>query len=111
MRVVYRSRRARRGAATVYEQAAVEFCCPEMSQRWGVLIGFGAQGCPASTDRNINLYRDQSQASGRSVLELIPVAFCSFCGEPVKTRRVPHARISETPGRDAAPCGRRKSPP
>ncbi len=83
MRVFYRSESARRGL-TVYRQGKVKFCCAEMCQRWGVLVGFGTRGA-ASTDRAVNLYLDRPQAHGGAVLEMVPVNYCPFCGEAVET--------------------------
>jgi hypothetical protein len=83
MRVYYR---AVHGPA-VFRQGPVEFCCAAMCHWWGVLIGFGVGDRP-STHRGVNLYHRRSQANGKSVLEVVPVEHCPWCGEPVETCRV-----------------------
>jgi hypothetical protein len=88
MRVMYRSAQASRSSPAVYRQGPVKFCCAAMCRAWGVLIGFGVKDYPASTSREVNLYAERWQAGGKPVLELIPVGYCPFCGEPVETCRV-----------------------
>lgn len=87
MRVVYRAR-APRGAATVYESKDVRFCCERMRRWWGVLIGFGVRGCPASTSREVNLFHSRSQVGSAAALEVVAIDHCPFCGESVETCRV-----------------------
>jgi hypothetical protein len=88
MRVFYRAIRSRRtGLPATYQQGPVKFCCVEMCRRWGTVIGLGARGA-SSTDRAVNLYLDRPQANGRTVLELVPVEHCPWCGEPVETVRI-----------------------
>jgi hypothetical protein len=89
MRVFYRSRRPKCPAGpTVYEVAgAVRWCCADLCKWWDRLIGFGVPGVPASTDRAVNLAVPVPQTHGGTVLELVPVAFCPFCGEPVEAVR------------------------
>lgn len=84
MRVFYRPLRR---SLTVYQQTSVSFCCEEMARRWGKLLGFGARDTAASTSREVNLFIDRAQANGRTILELVPIQFCPFCGEPVETVR------------------------
>jgi hypothetical protein len=59
-----------------------------MCRWWGLLIGFGARGRATSTDRDVNLFLDRPQVNGRSVVELVAIGFCRFCGQPVETCRV-----------------------
>jgi hypothetical protein len=59
-----------------------------MCRWWGVLIGFGVRDCPASTDRDVNLFVDRPQANGKSVVETVPVAHCPWCGQAVENCRV-----------------------
>jgi hypothetical protein len=89
MLVIYRSVTPRRhGAPVVYEQAApVKWCCVEMCRWWGVLIGFGVRDHAASTNQTVNLYCDRPQANGTTILEVVPVACCPWCGEAVETCR------------------------
>jgi hypothetical protein len=84
MRVVYRSLRR---SIPVYEQTDVTFCCVGMARQWGNLLGFGVRGFPASTSRNVNLFVDRPQVNGRSILELVPIQHCLFCGEAIETVR------------------------
>jgi hypothetical protein len=84
MRVFYRCVRR---ALTVYQQTRVAFCCAEMKRQWNRLLGFGARDVSASTSREVNLFVDRAQANGRTVLELIPVQHCPFCGESIETVR------------------------
>jgi hypothetical protein len=55
---------------------------------WGALVGFGARGCAASTNRAVNLYTDRPQAEDGFVLELTPIEHRPWCGEAVETCRV-----------------------
>jgi hypothetical protein len=88
LRVFYRvPRRALRTALTVYEQAAVEFCCAEMGRQWDRLIGFGVKGYPRSTSRDVNLFTVRPQAHGSFVLEVTAVVFCPWCGVAVEMIR------------------------
>jgi type IV pilus biogenesis protein CpaD/CtpE len=84
MRVFYRSVRR---AVVVYQQTRAVFCCAEMKRHWDQLIGFGARGVNACTSREVNLFLDRPQAHGRSVLELVPIQCCPFCGEVIETVR------------------------
>jgi hypothetical protein len=85
MRVFYRCLRR---VLPVYEQIDVAFCCSGMALQWGRLVGFGARGVTACTSRDVNLFVDRPQANGRSILELVPIQYCPFCGEPIETGRV-----------------------
>jgi hypothetical protein len=85
MRVFYRCVRC---ALSVYQQSRVVFCCETMREKWGKLIGFGARDVAACTSRGVNLFIDREQASGRSILELVPIQHCPFCGEAIETCRV-----------------------
>ena len=51
-----------------------------MCRWWNVLIGFGAGNGGASTSHAVNLLTTRPQVSGQSVLELVPVGYCPFCG-------------------------------
>ena len=82
MRVFYR---ALRRSIVVYQQTRAVFCCGEMARRWGKLLGFGARGAPACTSREVNLFVDRAQTNSRTVLELVPVQHCPFCGEAIET--------------------------
>lgn len=82
MRVFYRSLRR---SLTVYQQTSVSFCCAGMARQWGKLLGFGARGVSACTSRDANLFVDRPQANRRSVLELLPIQHCPFCGEAIET--------------------------
>jgi hypothetical protein len=84
MRVVYRSLRC---SLPVYEQTDVTFCCAGMARQWGKLFGFGVKDAPASTSREVNLFIDQPQVNDRSILELVPIQHCPFCGEGIETER------------------------
>jgi hypothetical protein len=88
MRVCYRSRPAK-AAGVVYQAVGrVQYCCERMRQQWGRLIGFGVLGHRASTSREVNLASAVPQANGRTVLEVVPIECCPFCGETVETCRV-----------------------
>jgi hypothetical protein len=88
MQVFYRAECRSPRLPTVYRKTAVKWCCAEMCRWWNVLVGFGVRDCPASTSREVNLFRDRPQASGKTVLETVPLAFCPFCGEPVEACRM-----------------------
>jgi len=52
MRVSYRSYRG-----CIYEQVGmVHFCCREMQDEWGVLVGFGIKEHLRSTSRAVNIF-------------------------------------------------------
>jgi hypothetical protein len=84
MRVFYRC--ARR-PVTVYQQTRVVFCCDDMERRWGQLLGFGARDVPVCTSRAVSLFLDRPQTNGRTVLELVPIRHCPFCGEVIEAVR------------------------
>jgi len=84
MRVFYR---ALRRSVLVYRQTKVSFCCTEMTRQWGKLLGFGARDIPACTSREVNLFIDRHQANGRTILQLVPIRHCPFCGEFVEMIR------------------------
>jgi hypothetical protein len=84
MRVFYRSLRR---SLPVFEQTDVAFCCAGMARQWGKLFGFGVKDATASTSRNVNLFVDRPQANGRSILEVVPIQHCPFCGETIETVR------------------------
>lgn len=91
MRVFYRSRPGHpvRGPEVVYEQVGEPvFCCGEMRQHWGVMVGFGVRTAPRSTSKEINLWTRLPQASGFCAWGLVEVRFCPFCGEEVEVCRV-----------------------
>jgi hypothetical protein len=59
MRVFYRSVPTRQPSHdhAAYEQTGpVTFCCREMCQEWGVLVGFGVKGLPRTISREVNLF-------------------------------------------------------
>jgi hypothetical protein len=85
MRVFYR---ALRRSIVVYQQTSVTFCCAEMERRWGKLLGFGARDVSACTSREVNLFADRQQANGQTILEMVPIRYCPFCGEEIETVRV-----------------------
>lgn len=84
MRVFYR---ALRRSVLVYQQTRVSFCCAEMEHQWGRLLGFGARGIAACTSRDVSLFIDRQQANGRTILEVVPIQHCPFCGEAIVTVR------------------------
>jgi len=84
MRVFYRSLRR---SVIVYQQTRVAFCCAEMERQWGRLFSFGARDIVACTSRDVNLFVDRPQANGRTILELVPIQHCPFCGEAIETVR------------------------
>jgi hypothetical protein len=92
MRVSYRARQAKcqsTPSGVVYETARpIQWCCARMCQWWDTLIGFGVPGHPRSTSREVNLAATVPQANGGSVLEVVSIAFCPFCGESVEACRV-----------------------
>ena len=88
MRVFYRVPKcACRSVVTVYEVTRVVFCCEEMKQQWGRLIGFGVKDCLRSTSRDVSLFTAIPQVNGNFLLEVTPVACCPWCGEAVETCR------------------------
>jgi hypothetical protein len=87
MRLFYSSRPGRDGEP-VFTQGAVRFCCAEMCRWWNVLLGFGVRGYPVSTSNEVNLFLPRPQASGKTVLELVAVRYCPWCGEAVEVCRV-----------------------
>ena len=58
-----------------------------MREKWGRLFGFGARDVDTCTSREVNLFIDRAQANGRTVLELLPIQCCPFCGEAIETIR------------------------
>jgi len=84
MKVFYRVPRRRRNGPTVYEAVRVEFCCDEMERHWGRIVGFGGKGFRASTSRDLCLYLDRRQAVDGFIVEMVPVAFCPWCGTAVE---------------------------
>jgi hypothetical protein len=84
MRVFYRCRKSKK-SIIVYEQGPVDFCCASMWRWWDVMIGFGVRACTASTSRGVSLFYDRPQASGKSLIEIVEVHFCPFCGEAIET--------------------------
>jgi hypothetical protein len=88
MRVMYRAESRSPRLPVVYRATGIKWCCEDMARQWASLIGFGVRDCPASTDREVNLYRDRPQANGKTVVETVEIAFCPFCGQPVEACRV-----------------------
>jgi len=84
MKVFYRSLRR---TLVVYQQTRAVFCCAEMARRWGKLLGFGARGIAACTSREMSLFLDRAQANGRTILEVVPIRCCPFCGEEIEIVR------------------------
>jgi len=87
MRVMYSGVSSQIGE-TLYRQGAIKFCCVGMCRAWNVLIGFGAGNGGATTSREVNFLVSRPQASDTPILEMVPVDFCPWCGEPVETCRV-----------------------
>jgi hypothetical protein len=58
-----------------------------MARYWDRLFGFGARGGIACTSRDANLFIDRIQANERTILELVPIQHCPFCGEGIETVR------------------------
>ena len=86
MRVFYRSCR---GRVTTYEQAdPVWFCCQEMRDEWGVLIGFGLKGHPRTTSREVNIFTLHPQVCGAAFPGITEIRYCPWCGEEVEVVRV-----------------------
>jgi hypothetical protein len=75
------------GGTRVYRPSQAKFCRVEVNRSWGQLIGFGVRDCPASTTRDVNLFLTKPQTNGASVLEVVPVQCCAWCGEMVETCR------------------------
>jgi hypothetical protein len=88
VRVLYRSRRPAGREVTYEVTEPVECCCGQMQRRWGRLIGFGAPECRQTTSREVNLALAVPQVNGGTVLELVPVDFCPWCGEAIEACRV-----------------------
>ena len=84
MKVFYRSIRR---TFVVYQQTRAVFCCAEMERQWGKLLAFGAKGVDACTSREVSLFIDRQQANGRTILEIVPIQHCPFCGEAIETVR------------------------
>jgi hypothetical protein len=89
--MLYRSRAGRGpcGPEVVYEQVGSPiFCCPEMRQHWGIMVGFGVRNALRSTSCEINLWTKLPQASGFCAWGLVEIHHCPFCGEAVEVCRV-----------------------
>jgi len=52
-----------------------------MRRWWGRLVSFGVRGHPASTSKDVSLFLERPQANGKTILEVIPIDYCPFCGE------------------------------
>jgi hypothetical protein len=71
--------------ASVYELTeAVRFCCAEMRREWGVLIGFGVNGRPRTTSREVNLLGLRQCPVGTIIPALTEIRFCPWCGETIE---------------------------
>src|SRR5256885_776819 len=92
MQVSYRSRRPKRAVLdlpAVYEQVGdPTFCCEGMARQWGRIVAFGVAGHPRTTSREVCLSVPRPQASGGSILEVVAIDFCPWCGEAVEVCRV-----------------------
>lgn len=87
MRVSYRSCRGR--YETVFEQTDIWFCCQEMQGEWDILIGFGIKGHRRTTSREVNIFASHHmQMSGNSVLGVVEIRYCPWCGEEIEVVRV-----------------------
>jgi hypothetical protein len=85
MQVFYRAEKRSPRLPIVYRAEPAKPCCESMARWWGRLVGFGVRECPASTSREVSLFLDRPQANGKTVLEVVPVAYCPWCGEAVET--------------------------
>jgi len=87
MRVSYRS--CCGGRVTVYEQKGhLRFCCQEMRDEWGILIGFGVRGHPRTTSREVNLFTLHPQSSGTVIPGITEVRYCPWCGVEIEVVRL-----------------------
>ena len=59
-----------------------------MQRQWDRLIGFGVRGYKRSTSADVNLFSDLAQASGKTILEVVAITACPWCGEAVATCQV-----------------------
>ncbi len=86
MRVSFRSCRCSR--VKVYEQVgAVHFCCEDMRQEWGVLIGFGLKGHPRTTSHEVNIFTLHPQSTGTIMPGITEIRYCPWCGEEIEVVR------------------------
>jgi hypothetical protein len=87
MYVSYRSCRTSR--VKVYEQVGdVHFCCQEMQDEWGILVGFGIKGHPRTTSREVNIFTSHHmQISGNFILGITEIRYCPWCGEEIEVCR------------------------
>lgn len=92
MQVSYRMDRCKR--VTVYEQAGVCFCCEDMRHEWGILIGFGINGHPRTTSREVNLFGLHQFSTGTIIPAITEVRYCPWCGEDIE---IVHVKQQEKP--------------
>ncbi len=92
MRVFYRAIRNRLlvGPRRIYEQAGpILFCCREMIDQWGILVGFGVLGCRRTTSREVNIFTALvPQTNGRIVTGITEIWYCPWCGERIEVWRL-----------------------
>jgi len=79
----------------VYELTRVAFCCARMAKSWSGLLGFGARNGIPSTSCTVNLCVDRPQSNGRSILEMVPIRYCPFCGAEIVLRCADRAKTPE----------------
>ncbi len=73
----------------MYEQVGdPAFCCEGMARQWGRLIGFGVQGHARTTSREVCLNVPRPQANGGSIMEVVAVQHCPWCGQAAEVCRV-----------------------
>jgi hypothetical protein len=86
MRVSYRSCRSCR--VTAHEQTGIlAFCCQEMRDEWGVLIGFGIKGHHRTTSRDVSTFSRYVFSTGTVIPVIAPIRFCPWCGEGIEVVR------------------------
>jgi hypothetical protein len=90
MRVFYRS--CRNSWFTVYEQTGpLDFCCQEMWDEWGILIGFGIKGHPRTSSREVNIFTLHPQSTETIIPGTTEIRYCPWCGEQIEVCRVKKA--------------------
>lgn len=84
MRISYRTYRGRR--SPVYEQVGETcFCCRQMRDEWGILVGFGVKGHPRTSSREVNVFTSYlALASGNGVQGITEIRYCPWCGEEIE---------------------------
>lgn len=86
MRVFYRSCH---GHVAVYEHVvAVRFCCDEMRNEWGILIGFGLKGHVRTTSREVNIFTLHPQCGWTAFPGITEIRYCPWCAQEIEVVRV-----------------------